>query len=274
MGVAPIKGTSLLANMGRGAFADALFDPEGGNLSTLLVELGISNDVIALLDSKVGEDAEAAERLTGRLKQAVEGAGLGIPIDLAVSAFRAARSDEGLTAAIKGKLQAVGERLNQPGEMPPTSSFGASEIDKLLMDKSNSVNINSAEDFAVLAAKGELRTARTTKQDIADIVKKKMLATVINVRAADDKLSMQYETGKITQKLKDAGLFVDDDGMGIIHVGTTQENLDAIKQAKTPLEIGRLSGYSEEDIAAFYLKRRGGAKDIAFEEYKTDRESL
>lgn len=118
MGVAPIRGVSLLANMGRGAFADALFDPEGGNLSTLLVELGISNDVIAFLDSKVGEDAEAAERLTGRLKQAVEGAGLGIPIDLAVSAFRAARSDEGLTAAIKGKLQAVGERLNQPGEMP------------------------------------------------------------------------------------------------------------------------------------------------------------
>ena len=118
MGVAPIRGVSLLANMGRGAFADALFDPEGGNLSTLLVELGISNDVIAFLDSKVGEDAEAAERLTGRLKQAVEGAGLGIPIDLAVSAFRAARSDEGLTAAIKGKLHAVGERLNQPGEMP------------------------------------------------------------------------------------------------------------------------------------------------------------
>ena len=69
-------------------------------------------------------------------------------------------------------------------------------------------------------------------------------------------------------------MFVDDDGMGIIHVGTTQENLDAIKQAKTPLEIGRLSGYSDEDIAAFYLKRRGGAEDIAFEEYKTDRGSL
>ena len=160
------------------------------------------------------------------------------------------------------------------GEMPPTSSFGASKIDKLLMDKKNSININSVKDFTALAARGKLRTAKTTKQDIADIVKKKMLATVINLRAADDNLSMQYETGKITQKLEDAGLFVDDDGMGIIHVGTTQENLDAIKQAKTPLEIGRLSGYSDEDIAAFYLKRRGGAEDIAFEEYKTDRGSL
>lgn len=122
MGVAPIKGVSLLANMGRGAFADALFDPEGGNLSTLINEAGFGNVVTEFLDSKVGEDAEADERLTGRLKQALEGAGLGIPIDLAVGAFRAARSDEGLAATIKSKLQAVGERLNQPGEMPTVGS--------------------------------------------------------------------------------------------------------------------------------------------------------
>ena len=120
MGVAPIRGVSLLANMGRGAFADALFDPEGGNLSTLLVELGISNDVISLLDSKVGEDAEAAERLKGRLKAAVEGTIGGGIIDTIVAGFRAARSDEGLTATIKGKLQAAGERLNQPGPAPDT----------------------------------------------------------------------------------------------------------------------------------------------------------
>lgn len=122
MGVAPIKGVSLLANMGRGAFADALFDPEGGNLSTLINEAGFGNVVTEFLDSKVGEDAEADERLTGRLTQALEGAGLGIPIDLAVGAFRAARSDEGLAATIKSKLQAVGERLNQPGEMPTVGS--------------------------------------------------------------------------------------------------------------------------------------------------------
>lgn len=122
MGVAPIKGVSLLANMGRGAFADALFDPEGGNLSTLINEAGYGNLVTEFLDSKVGEDAEADERLAGRLTAALEGLGLGIPIDLAVGAFRAARSDEGLAATIKSKLQAVGERLNQPGQMPTVGS--------------------------------------------------------------------------------------------------------------------------------------------------------
>ena len=136
MGVAPIKGVSLLANMGRGAFADALFDPEGGNLSTLINEAGFGNVVTEFLDSKVGKDAEADERLTGRLKQALEGAGLGIPIDLAVGAFRAARSDEGLAATIKSKLQAVGERLNQPGEMPDVGMnagqmFQGSEISEI-----------------------------------------------------------------------------------------------------------------------------------------------
>ena len=118
MGVAPIKGTSLIANMGRGAFADALFDPEGGNLSTLINEYGLGNFITEFLDSSVDEDAEASERLAGRLKAAVEGTGVSIPIDLTLRSFRAARSDEGLKAAIKGKLQAVGERLNQPGEMP------------------------------------------------------------------------------------------------------------------------------------------------------------
>lgn len=139
MGVAPIKGVSLLANMGRGAFADALFDPEGGNLSTLINEAGYGNLVTEFLDSKVGEDAEADERLTGRLTAALEGLGIGIP-ELVVKSFRALRSDKELAAKIKSKLQAVGKRLNQPGEMPPTSSFGASEIDTSIMDKNNSVN--------------------------------------------------------------------------------------------------------------------------------------
>lgn len=120
MGVAPIKGTSLIANMGRGAFADALFDPEGGNLSTLINEYGLGNFITEFLDSSVDEDAEASERLAGRLKAAVEGTGVSIPIDLTLRSFRAARSDEGLKAAIKGKLQAAWERLNQPGPAPDT----------------------------------------------------------------------------------------------------------------------------------------------------------
>jgi len=121
MGAAPVKGASLLANMGRGAFADALFDPEEGNLSTLLNEFDLGNAVTEYLDSSVDDEASAAERLSSRLKNSLEGAGLGglgAVIGTIVKGFRAARSDEGLREAIKGKLQAVVDRLNQPGEMP------------------------------------------------------------------------------------------------------------------------------------------------------------
>lgn len=121
MGAAPVKGAGLLANMGRGAFADALFDPEEGNLSTLLNEFDLGNAVTEYLDSSVDDEASAAERLSSRLKNSLEGAGLGglgAVIGTIVKGFRAARSDEGLREAIKGKLQAVVDRLNQPGEMP------------------------------------------------------------------------------------------------------------------------------------------------------------
>ena len=128
----------------------------------------------------------------------------------------------------------------------------------------------SVDEFAELAASGKLRQARTVTQDIADISEKKMPATVINLQGADDELSIAYESGEITNQLEQAGLFVDDDQMGTIYVGTTQENLDAIKSAENPAEIGKLSGYSDADVAAFYLKRRGGDKKTAFQEYRSD----
>ena len=66
------------------------------------------------------------------------------------------------------------------------------------------------------------------------------------------------------------GLFVDDDRMGHIFVGTTPENLAAIKNPRTPFELGRAYGYSDDDIAAFYVKRRGGDVDLGYEQYARD----
>jgi len=179
----------------------------------------------------------------------------------------------GVAKAVKRKLPAIRERLNQPGPMPTTSMFGAGEIDRGLAAAGRFLDApraRSVDEFAELAASGKLRQARTTEQDISDITEKKMPATVINLQGADDELSIAYESGEITDQLTNAGLFVDDDQMGTIYVGTTQENLDAIKLAENPAEIGKLSGYSDADIAAFYLKRRGGDKKAAFQEYRSD----
>lgn len=175
--------------------------------------------------------------------------------------------------AMRNALTELGRRMNQPGDMPTTSSFGVGAIDDATAAAGRFLGaprIKKVDDFVALASKGQVRQARTTEQDIADITKRKMPATVINLRNADDELSIAYESGEITDQLQGAGLFFDDNKMGVIHVGTTQDNLDAIKEAQNPAEIGKLSGYSDADIAAFYLKRRGGNKEIAFEEYKSD----
>jgi hypothetical protein len=60
---------------------------------------------------------------------------------------------------------------------------------------------------------------------------------------------------------------------GRIHMAvedTVEPSKADLSMAKSPLDFGRLYGYSEDDIACFYLKRRGGRTDIAHEEYVCD----
>ena len=58
--------------------------------------------------------------------------------------------------------------------------------------------------------------------------------------------------------------------MGKVFVGTMPENLAAIRNAQTPLDYGRPYGYSDDDIAAFYVRRRGGDVEQAYKEYTED----
>ena len=102
------KGKKLFDDMWRGGLADAAFDPEEGNLATLINMLDEDKTVLGLpigqmngaftqwLGTPVGEDAEAFERLEQRAKNLMEGAGLGM---LA----------HGLVAAIKGMKKVMVE---------------------------------------------------------------------------------------------------------------------------------------------------------------------
>ncbi len=67
MAISPVgKAGAPFEFIKRAAFAETLFDPEEGNLATLMKDLGVDNDFINLLDSRVGEDADAAERLKAK----------------------------------------------------------------------------------------------------------------------------------------------------------------------------------------------------------------
>ena len=127
MVAAPIRGAGYVNTMLRGGFADALFDPEEGNLSTLLKEFGLEGAVLDFLDSKVDEEASAEERLTARMKQSIEGAGLTLPIDaypLILQGFKTVKENGGAVEIIRNKLATVKDRLTQPGEMPTVGSTG------------------------------------------------------------------------------------------------------------------------------------------------------
>jgi hypothetical protein len=61
--------------------------------------------------------------------------------------------------------------------------------------------------------------------------------------------------------------------LGRIHMAvedSVQPSKGSLNKAESPVDFGRLYGYSEEDIACFYLKRRGGRADIAYAEYIHD----
>ena len=51
---------------------------------------------------------------------------------------------------------------------------------------------------------------------------------------------------------------------------TVTPSKNDLNKASSQLDLGRLYGYSEDDIACFYLKRRGGRADIAHAEYICD----
>ena len=89
----------------RSGIADALFDPEEGNLSTMIKEFGFENEVLDFLDSKVGEDAEAEERLKSRATNVLEGSALGAIVDGLIFGLKIAKKNEKLVDTIKNGLR-------------------------------------------------------------------------------------------------------------------------------------------------------------------------
>ena len=77
------KGKQIVTQMFAGGLADASFDPNEANVSTLINELDLVDDdskmgaLTEWLGAPVGEDAEAYERLGKRVKNVFEGATIG-----------------------------------------------------------------------------------------------------------------------------------------------------------------------------------------------------
>lgn len=99
-----------------GAAVDALLDPEQGNFSTLIKDLGIQNELLDFLDSRVGEDATAEQRLYSRMQNALEGVGVGYLLDAAFGAIKGIKNNPEIAAKIAGGLAVAGAAYPQEAE--------------------------------------------------------------------------------------------------------------------------------------------------------------
>jgi hypothetical protein len=131
------------------------------------------------------------------------------------------------------------------------------------------VSAPTRDEFAAMAKRGRIHQDVGPEGDLANILQKSVPAVDFDF-ARSSSLSEQYESGELIERLRECGLFVNDDRMGHVLVGTTPENLATIENAKTPLDLGRAYGYSDDDIATFYVKRRGGDVDLGYAEYARD----
>jgi len=130
---------------------------------------------------------------------------------------------------------------------------------------------DSISDFAKAASKGKVNQAREIDLDQRDILNGVMPATEFDfLKIDDDGIGMDYEMGTFNKRLEDAGLYVIDNNMGKVIAGKTKEDALNLQNARTPIEYGKSYGYSDDDIAAFYLKRAGGIEELAYREYKSD----
>ena len=106
----------------------------------------------------------------------------------------------------------------------------------------------SIEEFSAKAGRGKIRSAVGQKKDLENILAKNVQAVHFDIIGPAGKFANDYETGRLTKRLEDAGLFVSDDRMGLVFAAQSQKALDGIKSAKTAIEFGRIYGYSEDDI--------------------------
>ena len=160
MSIAPVKGVNFLSMMLRGGFADALLDPEEGNISTLAREYGFDNAILEFLDSQVDEEASALERLGARVTNTFEGILAGGVIDGLIKTLgfglKKVKGDKSLVEYLRGKFGVVKDRLNQPGEMPPVGSLGGNMF---------VTNKTSADDGFPGRISTRLPTAKASTED-------------------------------------------------------------------------------------------------------------
>lgn len=152
--------TGALTNAGVVGF---LMDPEKGNLSSIAKEYGFESELTDFLSSKVGEDAEAGDRLFSRLKNTLEGYGLGGMTGVLFKAFGALKDNPEITQKVLAGM--TGAAVMAPGDaeggvLDKLAKTAASKIAPLVQDTTGALKISpKVQPGKILQLEPEFRVA-------------------------------------------------------------------------------------------------------------------
>lgn len=109
-GLQAMKGGAMLSSMAAGAIADmVVFDPEEDRLSTYLNQIPALS---SLVPDYLADNNPEQSHWEGRLKNAIEGAGLGLATDGLLSAFKYYKAARAARAANKATADPVGATVS------------------------------------------------------------------------------------------------------------------------------------------------------------------
>ena len=124
------------------------------------------------------------------------------------------------------------------------------------------------DDFISMATKGKVNPAKDTAKELADLKSGKS-------KFAELQLNWDMpETYDLADELAKKGFKSKLNDDGITRFYKKESDLKSIESAKTPIDYGKAYGYSDEDIAAFYVARRGGNKELGYKDFLNDQNAL
>lgn len=124
----------------------------------------------------------------------------------------------------------------------------------------------SLDDFSNLSREGRIQQARTNDQELADLTSgNKDFAELSGLNydlpetydVIDDLNNQGYKT-EYNDKTKTTFVYKD------------RAAIEPVLAAESPYEYGKAYGYSEADIAKFYIQRRGGDVQSGYEDFLND----
>ena len=156
-GSGAMKMADIGTDIAAGVMADATFDPELGNIATMLREFNVDNELVRFLDSQVGEDALPRERLIARMKTAgLEGPVLGLAMHGFIEALSGIKR-AGLVPQLKQWMETGTTKLDEWVPAPGELRMGVGPSDKK--------KIRTGLSFS--QSDTEARVGRVVKRNIA-----------------------------------------------------------------------------------------------------------